>query len=215
MAVCLVNIIDDDVSQNNRVSNCSSTKTVASSNLSHRIMTKIVDNNKVGTDKLADVAHTRTILTKTNWLKGKSGTFLRHLDKEKLEGNDESLIICYSDDPNLVVQATVDRIVSHLRNVLLEPDEKTSPFIKICIKNDSKLGKVTKENWLRQECKESGHSYTKAKRYYYKLKTNEAHVQYNLASKQYKKTVNRQRTLFNRDLTEKLRNLRTKDPKAF
>ena len=43
MAVCLVEIIDDDVSQNHCVSNCSSTKTVASSNLSQHILTRIVD----------------------------------------------------------------------------------------------------------------------------------------------------------------------------
>ena len=94
-----------------------------------------------------------------------------------------------SDDPNVVVQATVDRIVSDLCNVLLESAEKTSPSIKICIKNDSKPGKVTKESWFRKECKDSRRSYRKAKRYYYKLKTNEAKVQYNLASKQYKKQL--------------------------
>ena len=42
MAVCLVDIIDDDVSQNHCVSNCSSTETVASSNLSQHILTRIV-----------------------------------------------------------------------------------------------------------------------------------------------------------------------------
>ena len=42
MEVCLVNIIDDDVSQNHCVSNCSSTKAVTSSNLSQHILTKIV-----------------------------------------------------------------------------------------------------------------------------------------------------------------------------
>ena len=41
MAVYLVDIIDD-VSQNHYVSNCSSTKTVASSNLSEHILTMIV-----------------------------------------------------------------------------------------------------------------------------------------------------------------------------
>ena len=116
---------------------------------------------------------------------------------------------------SLVVQATVHRIVSALCNVLLESAEKTSPSIKICIKNDSKPGKGTKESWFRKECKDSRRSYRKAKRYYCKLKTNEAKVRYNLASKQYNKTVDRHRTLFNRDLTKKLRNLRTKDPKAF
>ena len=43
MAVCLVEIIDDNVSQNHSVSNCYSTKTVASSNLSQHILTRIVD----------------------------------------------------------------------------------------------------------------------------------------------------------------------------
>ena len=43
MAVCLVEIIDDDVSQNHCVSNCSTTKTVASSDLSQHILTRIVD----------------------------------------------------------------------------------------------------------------------------------------------------------------------------
>ena len=42
MAVCLVEIIDDNVSQNHCVSDCSSTKTVASSNLSQHILTRIV-----------------------------------------------------------------------------------------------------------------------------------------------------------------------------
>ena len=42
MAVCLVYITDDDVSQNHCVSNCSSTKTVSSSNLSQHILTMIV-----------------------------------------------------------------------------------------------------------------------------------------------------------------------------
>ena len=42
MAVCLVEIIDDNVSQNDCVSNCSSTKTVASSNLSQHILTGIL-----------------------------------------------------------------------------------------------------------------------------------------------------------------------------
>ena len=102
---------------------------------------------------------------------------------------DESLIICLNDDPNLVVQATVDRTVSDLCNVQLESADKTSLSIKICIKNDSKPDKVTKESWFRKECKDSRRSYRKAKRYYYKLKTNEANVQYNLASKEYKKAV--------------------------
>ena len=43
MGVCLVDIIDDDVSQNHCVSNCSSTKTVSSSNFSQHILTMIVD----------------------------------------------------------------------------------------------------------------------------------------------------------------------------
>ena len=38
VAVCLVEIIDDNVSQNHCVSNCSSTRTVASSNLSQHIL---------------------------------------------------------------------------------------------------------------------------------------------------------------------------------
>ena len=42
MAVCLVEIIDDNVSQNYFVSNYSSTKTVASSTLSQHILTRIV-----------------------------------------------------------------------------------------------------------------------------------------------------------------------------
>ena len=42
MAVCLVDIFDDDVSQNRCVSNCSSTRTVSSSNLSQHILTVIV-----------------------------------------------------------------------------------------------------------------------------------------------------------------------------
>ena len=99
----------------------------------------------------------------------------------------ESLTVCFSNDPNLVVQATVDRRVSDLCNVLLESAEKASPSIKICIKNYSKPGKVTNEKWFRKECKESRRFYRKSKRYYYKLKTNEAKVQCNLASKQYKK----------------------------
>ena len=42
MAGCLVDILDDDVSQKHCVSNCSSTKTVSSSNLSQHILTMIV-----------------------------------------------------------------------------------------------------------------------------------------------------------------------------
>ena len=42
MAVCLVDIVDDDVSQSHCVSNCSSNKTVSSSNLSQYILTMIV-----------------------------------------------------------------------------------------------------------------------------------------------------------------------------
>ena len=42
MTVCLVDIFDDDVSQNRCVSNCSSTRTVSSSNLSQHIQTVIV-----------------------------------------------------------------------------------------------------------------------------------------------------------------------------
>ena len=40
--VCLVDIIDDDVSQNHCVRNWSSTKTVSSSNLSQQILTMTV-----------------------------------------------------------------------------------------------------------------------------------------------------------------------------
>ena len=138
---------------------------------------KHLDNSKADTDKLNDVAQNRTILTKSNWLKDKSDTFLGNLDKEKLKEIDESLTVCLSDDANLVVQATVDRIVSDFCNVLSESADKTSPSIKVCIKNDSKPCKVRKENWFRKECKESRPSYRKAKRYYYKQKTNEAKVQ--------------------------------------
>ena len=43
IAVCLVDIIDDDdISQNHCVSNCSSTKTVSSGDLSEHILTMIV-----------------------------------------------------------------------------------------------------------------------------------------------------------------------------
>ena len=42
MVVCLVEIIDDDVSENHCFSNCSSTKTVISSNLSQHILTWII-----------------------------------------------------------------------------------------------------------------------------------------------------------------------------
>ena len=42
MLVCLVYIINDDVTQNHCVSTCSSTKTVSSKNLSQRILTMIV-----------------------------------------------------------------------------------------------------------------------------------------------------------------------------
>ena len=41
-AICLVDIVDDEVSQNHCVSNCSSDKTVSSSNLSQHILTMIV-----------------------------------------------------------------------------------------------------------------------------------------------------------------------------
>ena len=43
------------------------------------------DHSKADTDKLDDVAQNRNILTKSNWLKDKSDTFLGHLDKEKLK----------------------------------------------------------------------------------------------------------------------------------
>ena len=84
-----------------------------------------------------------------------------------------------------------------------EVSPETSPNINILVQDKTKL---FFQNILQH-----------AKRYCYKLKTNEAKVQYNLASKQYKKnkTVSHHRTLFNRDLIKKLRNLRTKDPKAF
>ena len=49
MAVYLCEIIDDNVSQNHCVSNCSLTKTVASSNLSQHILTRIVDSIRVVT----------------------------------------------------------------------------------------------------------------------------------------------------------------------
>ena len=42
MAVCLLDIIDDDVSLNHCVSNRSLTRTVSSSNLSQHILTMIV-----------------------------------------------------------------------------------------------------------------------------------------------------------------------------
>ena len=75
----------------------------------------------------------------------------------------ESLAVCLSNDSNLVVQATVNRIVIRdLCNVLLESAEKTSPSIKICVKNDSQPGKVTEEKWFRKERKESRHSNRKA-----------------------------------------------------
>ena len=55
----------------------------------------------------------------------------------------------------------------------------------------------------------------KAKRYYYKLKTSEAKKEFNLASRQYRKTVNHQKTLYRHEMNKKLRNLKTKDPKAY
>ena len=42
VAVCLVDIIDDNVSENHCVNNSSSTKIVSSSNLSQHILTMIV-----------------------------------------------------------------------------------------------------------------------------------------------------------------------------
>ena len=42
VAVCLVDIIDDNVSENHCFSNCSSAKTVSRSNLSPHILTMIV-----------------------------------------------------------------------------------------------------------------------------------------------------------------------------
>ena len=45
MVVCLVDIIDDDVSQHHCVSNCSSIKTVAGSNSSQHVLTMIVALN--------------------------------------------------------------------------------------------------------------------------------------------------------------------------
>ena len=46
VAVCLVDIIDDNVYENHCVSNSSSTKTVSCSNLSQHILTMIV--SKIG-----------------------------------------------------------------------------------------------------------------------------------------------------------------------
>ena len=42
VGLCLVDIIDDNVSENHCISNCSSTKTVSSSNLSQHILTMTV-----------------------------------------------------------------------------------------------------------------------------------------------------------------------------
>ena len=65
MAVCLVEIIDDNVSQNHCVSNCSLTKTVASSNLSQHILTRIVvtSTGRIG-NQIISKMHDRVRLAK-------------------------------------------------------------------------------------------------------------------------------------------------------
>ena len=108
------------------------------------------------------------------------------------------------------VNKIVDSICSILKDAVADSDTQTQKPNNVKYKS-----KQPSKPWFNKSCKEKRSQYFKAKRHYRYNQTDENRCKLILASKAYKKIINSQYKLHYNELNQKLKSLKSNNPKEF
>ena len=117
-------------------------------------------------------------------------------------------------DPQNTDIVTVNNIVDQCNNIIKSAAENAQMLLTVNCKGGNKPVKCSKK-YFNNDCYTKRKAYRKAKKYFYRVRSSENYNNMVVKSKEYKKTLNKQFKEYQKSFIDKLRGLRTTDPKAY
>jgi hypothetical protein len=128
---------------------------------------------------------------------------------------DELLISLGAVNPKNTNIVTVNKIVNDCNNIIKSAADKAGMFVYINPqKKCSNKHNSGSKRYFNSDCYMKRKAHRKSKKYYYRVRSNENYCDMVCRSKEYKKTIQKQFNEFQKSFVNKLRGLRTSDPKA-
>ena len=106
----------------------------------------------------------------------------------------------------------INQIVENVKDIFIDAAESTSNHRP---KHNNESQQKSGNKWFDKECVKSRRNYRKAKRHYYKLKSDNNKNALSDALKAYKKTIKLQQKSYNKLFCKKLGEIKAKDPRTF
>ena len=143
------------------------------------------------------------------WAKEKSEEFLNKISNDKVNQLNTYL---ESLDETMVNSDIINQIVENIKDVFIDAAESISNHRP---KHNNECQQKSSNKWFNKECVKSRRNYRKAKRHFYKLKSDNNKKALSDALKAYKKTIKIQQKNYNKFFCKKLREIKSKDPRTF
>ena len=145
--------------------------------------------------------------------------FRLKIDKNKIRQLDEILYNIETTADTHTIKASIDRSVDFLNTILVDAAKDTNGIIspKNPDRNTdfSKPPKREGEPWFTEECRKSRTEYNRERKLYNRTKCRYQYTKLQIASKNYKKTLNLAIRKYQTKIGNDLKDARFKNPKAF
>ena len=176
-------------------------------------------NIDVSVDNLDSIdinnVHSNNTNVKPRWNNGRLPDFVANIDDVKVQ---ELLDRLDGIDPQSIDTDICNGLIEDCNTIIKTAAERSDMFVNFennMCKKSLKCRSTCSKRYFNSECYVKRKDYRKSKKYYYRLRTNDAHSDMVCKSKVYKKTLQKQFKEFQKSFIDKLRSLRTSDPKAY
>ena len=174
----------------------------------HSLLTTIINVIQVP-DKLTK-AKKHTNQQKPRWQNNRKGDFLSNIDHDKLS-EIKTTVQNMHLSVNCVDSDKINSLCTDIGHVFQNAAEQSFPPAKPA----SSKRKPNSKNWFGYQCENARRKYHKARKRNKKRPTDSNKLDLKNASKAYKKTMNFHINKHNKSTQEKLRNLKSKNPRDF
>ena len=154
-----------------------------------------------------------TAKSRTKWKKEHKELFIDTLDANAVFDLDNRLTELASSDLQGIDQQKIDSLVFDCNKIMLDAASSSDMFVNN--KHTRKNNEKAKKPWFTADCNVKRRNYFKARNLHCRIRSAENRQNLIRCSKIYKKEINKQFHAYRKDFIAKLRDLQTRDPKAY
>ena len=158
------------------------------------------------------ITHQGEVPAKPRWLRDHAAVFKDSLDVNQI---DELLIKLRDIDPKNTNIVTINNIVEDCNSIIKDAAKHADMFIKPVHKRPSDNKYAHCKKYFNSECYVKRKAYRKSKKYFYRVRSVVNHNDMICKSKEYKNVLKKQFNEYQKAFINKLRGLRTSDPKSY